>query len=137
MNTSTGAILLYSLAVAVVLIYLPFLVVAGARLQVGYDMKAPRKMFDKLPPYAQRATWAHQNAFESVIIYTPAALSAYVVGVDSNIAIYAVIAYLIARTLYPIFYLTDLALGRSFMFAVANLSSFTLFALTFLKVNSL
>ncbi|MBR8828240.1 MAG: MAPEG family protein [Gomphosphaeria aponina SAG 52.96 = DSM 107014] len=137
MNTSTGAILLYSLIVAVLLIYLPYIVVGAARVQVGYDMKAPRNMFEKLPPYAQRATWAHQNAFESVIVYTPAALSAYVVGVDSIVALGAVIAYLIARTLYPIFYIADIALARSLMFAVANLSSFTLFALTFLKVNSL
>jgi len=33
-------------------------------------------MFDKLPPYAQRATWAHQNSFEAFIMILAAALMA-------------------------------------------------------------
>lgn len=136
MNTSTGAVLLESIAVAVVLIYLPFLAVGLARVRVGYDVNSPRLMFEKLPAYAQRASWAHQNAFESVIVYAPAALSAYVVGVESNLAVGAAIAYLVARSLYPIFYIANLGWLRSMMFGVASVSSFTLFALTFLKLNS-
>ena len=59
-------IFLYSIAAAAVLIYLPFLVVAYARARIGYEMfSTPRAMFEKLPPYAQRATWAHQNTFEA------------------------------------------------------------------------
>lgn len=57
MNLEDSRILLYCVAAGVVLIYLPFLVVGYARLSVGYDMGAPRAMFDKLPDYAKRATW--------------------------------------------------------------------------------
>lgn len=64
---------LYSIAAAAVLIYLPFLVVAYGRAQVGYDRGAPRAMFDRLPDYAKRATWAHQNSFETFTIYAAAA----------------------------------------------------------------
>jgi uncharacterized MAPEG superfamily protein len=53
MNLSVSAIVLYAIVGAVILTYLPFLVVGFARMQVGYDMSAPRAMFDKLPPYAQ------------------------------------------------------------------------------------
>jgi hypothetical protein len=80
MNLQDSAILLYCIAAAAALIYLPFMVVGYARVSVGYDMGAPRAMFDKLPPYAQRATWAHQNSFETFMIFAAAALMAYVTG---------------------------------------------------------
>jgi len=56
------AIFLYCIAAAALLIYLPFCL-WFARVRVGFDLAAPRAMFDKLPLYAQRATWAHQNSF--------------------------------------------------------------------------
>lgn len=46
------AIFLSSIVVAAILIYVPYLLVAFARVQIGYDLSAPRAMFDKLPPYA-------------------------------------------------------------------------------------
>ena len=84
MNLSVDIILLYSIVGAVILAYAPFLVVGWGRLQIGYDQAAPRAMFEKLPPYAQRATWAHQNSFEALIIYGLAALMAYSTGVASD-----------------------------------------------------
>jgi uncharacterized MAPEG superfamily protein len=81
----TSAIFLFCIAVAAVLVYVPFLLVGYGRVQAGYDMAAPRAMFDKLPPYAQRAAWAHQNSFENFTIFAPAALMAYVTGVDSTL----------------------------------------------------
>ena len=65
MNLPVDLVLLSSIIGAVILAYAPFLVVGWGRLQAGYDQSAPRAMFDKLPPYAQRATWAHQNSFEA------------------------------------------------------------------------
>lgn len=123
-------LLLYSIAAAAVLVYLPFLPIGWARLSVGYDMASPRLMFDKLPPYAQRATWAHQNAFESIALFAPAAILAYVTGQDSQLAGIAAIAYVIARFLFPVFYIFNLPLLRSLMFAVASASTATLFWLS-------
>ncbi|MFQ4136541.1 MAPEG family protein [Nodosilinea sp. PGN35] len=122
--------LLVSLGLAALLVYLPFLVVGYGRFAVGYDQAAPRAMLSKLPPYAQRATWAHENAFESMILFTPAALMAYITGQQSGLALGAAIAYLIARTLYPAAYILNVPIGRSLMFAVANLSTFTLYFLS-------
>lgn len=121
---------LVCLPVAAALIYLPFLVVGYGRLKAGYDTSSPRAMFDKLPAYGQRATWAHQNGFESFIQFAPAALAAYVTGLDSALAVGAVIAYLIARTLYPLFYILDVPLLRSLMFGIGSLGIFTLFVLS-------
>ncbi len=135
MNLSVSTILLYSIVGAVVLAYAPFLVVAWGRLKAGYDQAAPRAMFDKLPPYAQRATWAHQNGFEALIIYGLAALMAYATGVDSDWAMKAAIAFLIARSLYSVFYILNFPIGRSLMFALGSVSGWILFALSLLKVT--
>lgn len=128
-------IFLYSIAAAAVLIYLPFLVVGYARMRVGYDQSAPRAMFDKLPPYAQRATWAHQNSFEGFMIFAAAALMAYVTNVNSPIAVVAAIAFVAARLLYSIFYILNIPILRSLMFAVGSLSWGTLMYLSIIQVN--
>ncbi len=127
-------ILLASVLGAVVLVYLPYLVVAYNRVRLGYDMSAPRLMFEKFPPYAKRATWAHQNSFEALIIYAPAALMAYVTGVESMVAGYAAIAFLIVRFLYSLCYILDFALIRPLMFVLGLTCSGILFALSLLQV---
>ncbi|MTJ50616.1 MAPEG family protein [Dolichospermum sp. UHCC 0259] len=129
------AIFLYSIVVAAILVYLPYLLVAFARVQVGYDLSAPRAMFDKLPPYAQRATWAHENSFEGFMVFAAAALMAYVTGVNSTEAVTAAIAFNIARLLYSIFYITNIPLLRSLMFGIASFSSGTLFYLSLMQIK--
>ncbi len=136
MNLQGSAILLYCIAVAAALIYLPFLVVVYGRIKEGYDQKAPRAMFDKLPPYAQRATWAHQNAFESFMIFAAAALTAYVTGQDSALAVGSAIAFVVARALHSVFYILNIPLARSLMFGIGTLCSATLFALSLISAGS-
>ena len=136
MDLQDSAILIYCIAAAAALVYLPFLVVGYARVSVGYDLEAPRAMFDKLPPYGQRATWAHQNSFEAFIIFAVAALMAYVTGQNSSLATGAAIAHLIARFFYSVFYILNIPLARSLMFAIGSLSSATLFVLSLLSVNN-
>jgi uncharacterized MAPEG superfamily protein len=92
-------------------------------------------MFDKLPPYAQRATWAHKNSFEGFMVFAAAALMAYVTGVSSIEAVTAAIAFNIARLLYSIFYITNIPLLRSLMFGIASFSSGTLFYLSLMQIK--
>lgn len=127
---SMPGFLLVSIALAAGLVYLPFFVVGYGRFAVGYDQSAPRAMLPKLPPFAQRATWAHENAFESMILYAPAALMAFVTGQQSILASGAAVTYLVARALYPVFYIADVPVLRSLMFAIANLGTFTLYILS-------
>lgn len=133
MNLSVDLILLLSIVGAVVLTYAPFLVVAWGRLKSGYDQSAPRAMFEQLPDYAKRATWAHQNSFEALTIYGLAALMAYATGVESPWAKIAAIAFLVARFLYSGFYIINLPIGRSLMFAIGSLCGWTLFGLSILQ----
>lgn len=122
--------LLVSIFLGTILIYLPYGVVAYGRFRAGYNLSTPRAMFPSLPGYAQRATWAHENAFESMIVYSPAALMAYLTQQQSEVAMGAVGLYLVGRFLYPLFYILDIPLLRSLMFAVANLGTLTLYLLS-------
>ena len=133
---SPPGIFLWCILMAAVLIYMPFLVVAYNRLKIGYDIAAPRTMFDKLPAYAQRATWAHQNSFESFGLFAAGALMAYVTHLDSSVAVGAAIAHVITRFFYSLFYILNLPLLRSSMFAVGSLGTFTLMVLSLLNVGS-
>ena len=131
-----SVIFLYCIAVAAVLIYLPFLLVAYARLKVGYDIAAPRTMFDKLPAYAQRATWAHQNSFEAFMIFAAAALMAYVTGVNSSLAVGAAITFVAVRLLYSVFYIANVGIARSLMFVIGSICLAILIVLSLLKATS-
>ena len=119
--------LLCSIAIAAILIYLPYIVVATGRARLGYDMAAPRAMFDKLPDYAQRATWAHQNAFESFVLYAPAALMAFVVGLPPEQVLSTVVIYLAARLTYPLAYISNVPILRSLSWAVSMVCIFSLY----------
>jgi uncharacterized MAPEG superfamily protein len=129
------AILLDCIAAAAVLIYVPYGVAAYARKQVGFDPAMPRAGFDKLPDYAQRATCAHQNAFETFMVFAAAALMAYVSGVTAPIAGWAAIAFVVSRFFYAIFYMVGIPKLRSLMFGIGTLSTGTLLVLSLLKVN--
>ncbi|MEA5463023.1 MAPEG family protein [Leptothoe sp. PORK10 BA2] len=126
--------LLYSLPVAAFLIYVPYLVVAAERVKLAQTMDNPLEVFsrprfyaDQLPDYAKRANWAHQNAFESFILYAPAAVMAYITGQDGTNMVLAVLAYLVARLLFSVFYIVNVAPLRSLMFGIGSLSIFSLY----------
>jgi uncharacterized MAPEG superfamily protein len=135
MNLSVGALLVYSILISYILIYIPFLVVGYARTKIGYDTSAPREMLDKLPAYAKRASWAHQNAFETFMPYAAAAILAYITGVNSNLAVGAAIAFVVARFFYSLFYIFNIPLARSLTFGIGTLSTMTLFISSILKIQ--
>ena len=124
---SANNLLLCSIVAAAALIYLPYFAVAAGRFQVGYDMGAPRGMFDKLPEYAQRATWAHQNSWESFALYVPAALMGYVVGLPAEQFWVTVLLYLASRVTYSLFYVLNVPILRSLSWAISIASIFTLY----------
>jgi uncharacterized MAPEG superfamily protein len=123
-------ILLGAIAIAAGLVYVPYMVVAYARWQVGFDMVAPRALFDKLPDYGKRATWAHQNSWEAFAIFTAAALMAYATGQVSDTARWAAMAWVPARLLFSLAYIFNIPPLRSLMFGVGSVCSFTLMALS-------
>ncbi len=133
---SVPSILLITIAIgAFVVVYFPFLVVGYARVQMGYNREmqaAPRAAFDKLPEYAKRATWAHENSWEAFTIFGIAALMAYVTRQDSAIAATAAMGWVIVRLLYSVFYILNVPILRSLMFAIGSICSLTLIGLSIL-----
>ena len=87
----------------------------------------PRFYADKLSDLAKRANWAHQNSFESFIIYAPAAVIAYITDQDSTFALLIVVTYLIARLMFSVFYILNIAPLRSLMFGIGSFSIFSLY----------
>ncbi|MGF1493046.1 MAG: MAPEG family protein [Microcoleaceae cyanobacterium] len=134
LGLSTPVILLGAIAIAFLLIYLPFLAVAYNRFSLGYNMNAPRTMFDRFPPYAQRAGWAHQNSIETFAPFATAVLIAYLTQPSSSLAAYCAIAFVIARGFYSVFYIADVPLGRSLMFGIGTISTITLYLSSILTV---
>jgi uncharacterized MAPEG superfamily protein len=64
------------------------------------DLAAPRAMFERLPPWGQRASWAHQNSFEAFGLYAPACLLCLVAGVTAPVAVIAAWAHPLLRLAY-------------------------------------
>ena len=126
LNISTTAVLLGAIGCAAALIYFPYLVVVIGRFQAGYDPGAPRANFDKLSDSAKRATWAHQNSFETFITFAAAALMAYVTKQDSVYAANLAIAFVVSRFLFSIFYIINFPIGRSLMFGVGTFATASL-----------
>lgn len=111
--------LLLGIALMAGLVYLPYFIVAYGRVSIGIDLSAPRAMFDRLPDYAKRATWAHQNSFESFALFTAAALCVFVSDTATERTSLYVVGYLAARTLFTLFYLLDWPWLRSPMWALS------------------
>ncbi|MEM9947708.1 MAG: MAPEG family protein [Cyanobacteria bacterium P01_D01_bin.36] len=124
---SPANVLLCSIVVAAALIYFPYLAVAVGRFQVGYEMGAPRGMFDKLPEYAQRATWAHENSWESFALYAPAALMGFVSNLPAEQVVGSAVIYLAARVSYSLFYILNVPILRSLSWAISISSIVSLY----------
>jgi uncharacterized MAPEG superfamily protein len=122
---------LYCIAAAALLLYVPgFVVAAYGRAQVGYDLRQPRTMIDRVPPYAQRATWAHENSFEAFALFAPAALMAWATGLDGVVPTVAAVLHPVARLLFQVFYIADQPRYRGAMYLVALFCSATLIVLS-------
>ena len=127
---------LYCNAISALLLYVPgFVVAAYGRLWVGYDLRQPRTMIDRVPAYARRATWAHENSFEAFALFAAAALMAYVTGLDGAAATSAAVLHPIARFLFQLFYIADRPALRGAMYLTGLLCSATLIALSLIRVG--
>ena len=64
------------------------------------DLQAPRAMFERLPAWGKRASWAHQNCFEAFILHAPAALLCVIAPPSAAIAVAAAWLHPLLRTAY-------------------------------------
>ena len=100
------------------------------RLKAGYsieNMSAPRALFDKLPDFGKRATWCHQNCWESISLHAPACLLCLIAGPDSFISTVAAWSHPFLRLFYIISYVFDVPKARGLFWASGLLSTIILF----------
>ena len=92
----------------------------------GYNNNHPRSQQSKLTGFGARALAAHQNAFESVIIFAPAVLLALITKNTDPVIITLAVVHIVARVMFNILYLLKLSLFRSIAWAIATLCSFSI-----------
>ncbi|KAF7767508.1 hypothetical protein PCIT_a4409 [Pseudoalteromonas citrea] len=111
--------LLICALVAVLLPYLAKLPVAIEMNKLGgYDNRHPRAQQSKLEGFGARALAAHQNSFESLIVFSVAL--AVVLGSNNVNAVteYLAITHIVARILYCAFYYMNIDKLRSLVWLV-------------------
>ena len=72
------------------------------------DLKAPRAMFNRLPPFGQRAVWAQENSWEALTLGAPAMLLCLVAGVESSTAVAAAWVWPAVRFAYLFAYVGNI-----------------------------
>ena len=91
----------WSLVLSGAVVILSLIPLAAGRAKADFtpaDLAAPRAMFERLPAWGQRASWAHQNSFEAFGLQAPACLLA-LVAVQHGAA--ASLPVLLAAWLHP------------------------------------
>jgi uncharacterized MAPEG superfamily protein len=120
-------ILIWCLFAATLLPYLAKAPVAIAMNKLGgYDNNHPRAQQTQLTGFGARALAAHQNAFESLIIFIPAVLLAIATNTITDSIMVLAITHVIARVAYNILYLLNIGLIRSIIWGIATVSSFAI-----------
>lgn len=92
----------------------------------GYNNNHPREQQSKLTGFGARSLAAHQNAFESLIMFAPAVLLAIATNHTGDNIVLLAIVHVCARIAYNIFYLMDIDKLRSLVWFVATICSFTI-----------
>lgn len=92
----------------------------------GYNNNHPRAQQAKLTGFGARAFAAHQNAFESLLIFAPAVLLAIATQNTGVFIEQLAITHIVARVLYNIAYLMNIGVIRSLIWGVGIVSSFTI-----------
>ena len=119
--------LIICLFIAALLPYLAKVPVAYAMQKAGgYDNNHPRAQQNNLTGFGARALAAHQNAFESLIIFAPAVLLAITTNTTGDTIVNLAIVHVIARILFNVLYLYNISTLRSLVWSVATISSFSI-----------
>ena len=116
--------LIICLFIAAILPIIAKIPVAIAMHKLGrYNNNHPRAQQTELTGFGARALAAHQNALESLIVFAPAVLLAIATKNTGIVIEQLAITHVVARVLYNIAYLMDIATIRSLIWAVGIISA--------------
>lgn len=92
----------------------------------GYNNNYPREQQAKLQGFGARVLGAHQNSFESLIIFSTAVLTAIATNHVTGKVEYLAIAYIVFRVLYTACYMLNWANLRSTIWFFSLLASLSI-----------
>ena len=117
-------VLAMTLVLTIVWTHVTALPVVYARLRspTGYDNHAPRDQQAKLEGWARRAVAAHQNAFESLVVFAGTALVVVLTGRVSPYTPTLCAVFFAARVVFEVCYLADWPTTRSLAWLVGILA---------------
>ncbi len=119
--------LIWCLIVAALLPYIAKIPLAVAMKKAGgYDNNHPREQQANLKGVGARALAAHQNAFESLIIFALATLLAIATNTTNETVQFLAIAHIVFRLAYNGLYLLNLDILRSITWGIAIGCSFAM-----------
>ncbi|WP_299792981.1 MAPEG family protein [uncultured Shewanella sp.] len=120
--------ILICLFVAMLLPYLAKGPVAVAMAKLGgYDNAHPREQQSRLSGFGARALAAHQNAFESLLIFGLSVLTVIATQNVTDTAVLLAVIHVVARMAYQLLYLIGKSSLRSLSWFVAIFCSFGIF----------
>jgi uncharacterized MAPEG superfamily protein len=108
---------------------LPYLTVAGAKSQKGYDNASPRTFLNQLEGWRARADWAHRNHFEAFPAFAAAVLIAQMKGTPQHLIDLLAGLFILARLAYTGIYVAGLATLRSVVWFAGLVCVICLFVL--------
>ncbi|WP_137226110.1 MAPEG family protein [Shewanella sp. MEBiC00475] len=124
--------ILVCLFIAVLLPYAAKVPVAVAMAKLGrYDNNHPRAQQGQLTGFGARAVAGHQNAFESLIVFGIAVLTALVTNNVTDVVALLAIVHVVARVVYHVMYLLNYGTLRSLSWFVAIGASLGIFCQAF------
>lgn len=105
------------------------LAVAMAKEGRGYDNSAPRLQQARLTGWGQRAMAAHQNGFESFAPFAVAVALATIAHADPTTVARWCVVHVVARAVYPVLYIADIATLRSLVWSAGFAATVALYVL--------
>ena len=126
---------LLCLPIALVLVYAPKVTLSGAMAKQpeGYDNRNPRDQQAKLTGAGRRAVAAHSNGFESFPPFAAGVLACEVTQARPQVAAILAVVYVVARALYPVFYVRDIHQLRSATWMIGFFATLGLLVLPLVK----
>ena len=92
----------------------------------GYDNSTPRAQQAELKGFGSRALAAHQNSFESLLIFSTAILTALATQHTCQTIQICAIVYLISRCMYHLLYLLNWATMRTTIWSIGLVMSLSI-----------
>ncbi|PXW23933.1 MAPEG family protein [Paraburkholderia caballeronis] len=116
MKLTPESCILVIVAVATVLMWVPYILARIATRGVGRTLANPDPAFPPDPAWAERARRAHANAVENLAVFAPLVIVLALTGVSTPATILACKTYLGARIVHYIAYASGIPVVRTLAF---------------------